>query len=283
MNTSMNRGIIAVLAVWLAASACQFLTGAPQVATVPPQDIAYTAAALALTAQASAIPLPTVETAPQPTEVVETETPAGDKWQWFPSMDSHCRSGPGIQYESLTVLWPGQRLAALGTDESGNWIQVRMQLSTNTCWTRAETGNLSGDASALPVVSIANPVPTATLPKPVASGSDIDVLRVGASQQEGRATVYMDIRNNGPDDFSGLVRLVCTGQSKMRDKPYTQDRITQEDYVDLTIYDRSTGTINSSMETDTASYSYPTIQCTITVPNKLDPNPDNNIGATAIP
>ena len=121
MNKSMHRGIVAVLAVlavWLAASACQFLAGVPQATTVPAQDIAYTVAALALTAQASAMPLPSVETALPKTIVVVT--PLSEEQTWFPSEDSHCRSGPGIQYESITVLWSGQRLAALGRDESGN-------------------------------------------------------------------------------------------------------------------------------------------------------------------
>jgi len=158
-----------------------------------------------------------------------------------------------------------------------------MQLSTNTCWTRAETGNLSGNEDDLPVVSIAHPVSTATLPKPVASGSDIDVLRVGASAQEGRDIIYLDIRNNGPDDFSGLVRIVCTGQSKLRDAPYTQEKITHEDYVDLTISEGLTSTLNTSVETDTASYAYPTIQCTLMVPNNLDGNQKNNSGTTTIP
>jgi hypothetical protein len=282
MNKSMHRGIAALSAAWLAASACQFLTGVSQPPTVSPQDIAYTAAILGLTAQASVMPLPYTGTPAPPTATVEA-TPITQEQTWFPSMDSHCRAGPGIQYESITVLWSGQRLGALGRDEIGNWIQVRMQLSTNTCWTRSETGNLSGNQDDLPVVSIPNPVPTATLPKPVASGSDIDVLRVGASAQEGRDIVYLDIRNNGPDDFSGLVRIVCNGRSKLRDEPYTQEKIGREDYVDLTISEGMTGTINISVETDTASYSYPTIQCTLAVPNNLDANPKNNSGTTTIP
>lgn len=282
MNRSTHRSISAVLAIWLAASACQFLTGAPQPPTVAPQDIAYTAAALALTAQAGAAPVPTQTAVPEPAPTVLPASTAGEQ-TWFPSTDSHCRAGPGIQYESLTVLWSGQRLAALSTDEGWNWIQVRMQRSSKTCWTRSETGNLSGDINSLPVIRISNPIATATLPKPFASGSDADVLRVGASALEGRSVIYIDIRNIGPDDFTGLVRLVCTGQSKMRDAPYTQQRISQEDYVDVTLYAGLTGTINSSLETDTASYSYPTIQCTLALPNNLDPNPKNNTGATAIP
>jgi hypothetical protein len=274
MNACAQRGLAAVLVVWLASPACNFLTGGSQVATVAPGDIAYTAAALALTAQASAVPLPAVETAPPPAQPTQEQT-------WFPSTDSHCRSGPGIQYESLTMLWSGQRLAALGTDATGNWIQVQMQLSTNSCWTRLETGNLSGDQAALPIVSIPDPVPTATLPRLAASGSDIDVLRLGASQQEGRATVYLDIRNNGPDDFAGRARIVCLGKSKLRDQPYTLASIGREDLIDLTISAGMTGTINTTVETDTASFSYPSIQCVIAV--KGDPNTDNNIGLTSIP
>lgn len=226
--------------------------------------------------------MPTETAVPEPVPTV-AQAPTATEQTWFPSTDSHCRAGPGIQYESLTVLWSGQRLAALGTDEGWNWIQVRMQLSSSTCWTRSETGNLSGDMKGLPVVQVSSPIPTATLPKPFASGSDVDVLRVGASALEGRDVVYLDIRNNGPDDFTGLVRLVCAGQSKMRDAPYTQVRIGQEDYLDVTMSAGLTGTINSSLETDTASYSYPTIQCTLSVPNNLDPNPKNNTGATTIP
>ena len=275
MNISMHRGITAVLAIWLAASACQLLAGAPQRPTISPQGIA--SSAVIVTVQVNTMPAPTESAIPERTSTTEELT-------WFPSMDSHCRAGPGIQYESLTVLWAGQRLAALGTDEGWNWIEVRMQLSSNTCWTMSETGNLSGDMSSLPIIHISNPLPTLTLPKPFATGSDIEVLRVGTSALvEGRDIIYMDIRNNGPDDFAGLVRLVCAGQSKMRDTPYTQEEIGQEDYVDITIYSGLTDTINSSLKADTASYSYPTIQCTISVPNNLDPNPKNNTGATNTP
>ncbi len=279
MSKLMHRSIAAALAVWLAGAACQFLAGAPQAPTVPTQDIAYTAAALALTAQAGAA---TEEaTLPPPTQAAE-QAPVADEMTWFPSTDSHCRAGPGIQYESLTVLWSGQRLAALGTDEGWSWVQVRMQQGSQTCWTMSETGNLSGQFGDLPVVAVENPLPTATRPKPAASGSEIQVLRVGASPQEARAVIYLDIRNNGPEDFTGLVRIVCTGQSKMRDEPYTQARIGREDFVDLTIGAGMTGTINTGVETDTASYSYPLIQCTLSVPNDLDANPKDNSGATSI-
>lgn len=282
MNSSMHRGIAAILAIWLAASACQLITGALQPPTVSTQDIVYTATTMAFPTQVSTVPPPTEPVAPTPTPTI-VHAPTAEELTWFPSTDSHCRAGPGIQYASLTVLWSGQRLSALGTDEGWNWVEVRMQLSNNTCWTRSETGNLSGDMNSLPIIHISKPVPTATLPKPFASGSDVDVLRVGASALEGRDVIYMDIRNNGPNDFTGLVRLVCAGQSKLRDTPYTQERVSQDDYVDVTIYAGLTGTINSTLETDTASYSYPVIQCTISVPNNLDPNPKNNTGATAIP
>ena len=279
MNPSMRRGLAAVLAIWLAASACQFLTGVSQAPTIPAQDIAYTAAALALTAQASAVPAPVLETAPPPTSTVEPAPT--EELTWFPSMDSHCRAGPGIQYESLTMLWSGQRLAALGTDESGNWIQVRMQLSTNTCWTRSETGNLSGQMSSLSVISIPDPVPTATMPRLAAAGWDIAVLRVGVSSQEDWGIVYMDIRNNGPDDFSGTVRILCGGKSKLRDQPYTEASISGQGTTDLSIGAGMTGTIDTTLKPETSSYSYPSIQCAVAVPK--DTNPDNNIGVTSVP
>ncbi len=279
MNASMQRGTAAILAAWLAASACSFLSGAPRVPTVSPQDIAYTAAALALTAQAAANPAPRVETpAPLPTEA-PAQIPLEDRWQWFPSTDSHCRAGPGIQYESLTMLWSGQRLAALGTDSTGSWVQVRMPLSTNTCWTLSETGNVSGSFSELPVISIVKPVPTATLPKPAASGADIDVLRLGVSSAEAWGVLYMDIRNNGPEDFQGRVKVVCLGRSQLRDTPYTQASIAREDNIDLLIAHGMAGTINTSLELDTSSYLYPSLQCAIAVPH--DPNSDNNIGKTS--
>ncbi len=270
MNTSVHRGLAAVLAVWLAAMACDFLAGTPT--PIPTQG--------------SPMPVPIIQSAPPvpPTaETVQPPRPTPQELTWFPSVDSHCRSGPGIQYESLTMLWSGQRLSALAVDRDWNWVQVRMQLSTQFCWTRSDTGNLSGDMGQLMVVDITDPVPTATLPKPVRSGSDIDVLRVGASQQEGRAIIYLDIRNNGPADYSGQARVLCVGKSKMRDAPYTQASIRREDIIELGLHAGSSGTINSGVETDTGSYSYPSIQCTITTPGRTDLNPDNNSGKTSIP
>ncbi len=279
MNTSLHRGIAAILAAWMAASACNFLTGAPRVPTVSPEEIANTAAAIALTSQAAAAATPVVETAaPLPTEA-PAQVPVEDRWQWFPSTDSHCRAGPGIQYESLTMLWSGERLSALGTDSTGSWVEVQMPLSTHTCWTPSETGNVSGNFGDLPVVSVANPLPTATRPAPEASGADIDVLRLGVSSQEALGVLYMDIRNNGPEDFSGRVKVVCLGTSKLRDEPYTQASIGREDVFDLKIAAGMTGTLNTTVEIDTATYTYPSLQCAIGVPR--DPNPDNNIGRTS--
>ncbi len=270
MNASMHRGMAAGLAIWLAAISCNYLTGTPT--SIPTQG--------------SPMPVPIIESAPPapPTaETVQPPNPTPQELTWFPSVDSHCRSGPGIQYESLTMLWSGQRLAALAVDPGWNWVQVRMQLSTQPCWTRSDTGNLSGDMSQLLVVDITDPLPTATLPKPVHSGSDIDVLRVGASQQEGRAIIYLDIRNDGPADYSGQARVVCLGKSKMRDAPYTQASIGREGLIELRLSAGSTDTINTGVETDTASYSYPSIQCAIVMPGRVDLNSDNNIGKTSIP
>ncbi len=107
--------------------------------------------------------------------------------------------------------------------------------------------------------------------------SDIEVLKVNADSSGG---VSIDIRNNGPAEFHGQVRVVCIAMGYMRGDPQNQIPFANDESIHINI-SIGTGFFPTSLKLNTAAYSYPSIHCTVGVPD--DPNPNNNAGATVLP
>ncbi len=112
--------------------------------------------------------------------------------------------------------------------------------------------------------------------------SDIEVLNVNATSLQAAGKIYIEIRNNGPQEFNGTLRVSCTGTSVMRAKPEVKVPIAAEQNLAQSI-GLGTGTISTSLTIDPTVMFYPVIQCIVSVPNGQDPNPANNIGAINIP
>lgn len=274
MKSLMPRGAVALLVLWLAATGCSFLSGMAGTPTATPQSNARATAA-ALAAQPIDAPLPSAN--------VPVPVTAGRDPQWSASANGHCRSGPGIQYESVDLLWSGEQLAAVGINADASWVQLRLPLSLATCWTQAAGGTFQGRTGALRVEGVSFPVPTPTLPNPMRRGSDLDVLRVAASPMQASGIVYLDVRNNGPEDFSAQVRILCFATSRLRRPPFTLSTDERQASLRLTLAAGATTTINTDLATDAASYSYPSIDCVLTAFQKHDLNPINNSNSSSVP
>jgi hypothetical protein len=133
------------------------------------------------------------------------------------------------------------------------------------------------------------PTPTVTetsLPPPQGGGSwgptgtDIELIKVGVSSTTGAGNIYLDIRNNGPKEFSGEIEYLCQGTSFMKGQPTIIIPVVYDEKVHITI-SIGTGFVPTNLVVDPSVYTYPVIACTITVPD--DPEPGNNTGTIIIP
>ena len=173
----------------ISVSACT-LTGSPPVITEPNQDptagiqtqvagiVASTAAVQTAVSNAVAGTLAALATntveftlTPSPTFTPtvtfmpsETPTPTFTFTPEIPkvtvSVETNCRSGPGLAYERLGVLPAGHSAEVIGRSSTGDtWI---IRLPSNpviTCWLWGQYATLVGNTTGLPVI---NPPPTPT-------------------------------------------------------------------------------------------------------------------------
>ena len=126
MNKQAARGIRVLLAVWLTGVACNISTVAPQAPAAPSlsqEDLAQTAAALVLTAQAGGSP----SAGPQVQVTVSAE-PAAVPTACQPlataTMNSNLRAGPGTDYEIVGSLMQGEFVTVAGQNQGGTWWYV---------------------------------------------------------------------------------------------------------------------------------------------------------------
>lgn len=143
-----------------------------------------------------------------------------------------------------------------------------------------------------PTQQLPAPQPTSThteLPPPPGGGSwgisksDIEVLKVASSSTTGPGTLYVDIRNNGPKEFSGELHVGCSGMAYVRsDLSLAPVQPNSNENITITI-GLGTGFFYTSLRIDPVSYIYPVIQCVIEVPDDRDPDTSNNSGTLNIP
>ncbi len=80
------------------------------------------------------------------------------------TVETNCRSGPGPQYPSVSVLNVGQQSVVVGTSADHSWWQIEDPRRPGTkCWVWSNTTQVTGDTSAVPVVE-APPPPVAGAP-----------------------------------------------------------------------------------------------------------------------
>ena len=102
------------------------------------------------------------------------------------------------------------------------------------------------------------------------------------SSPDSPGKICIDIRNNGPSQFSGNFHLVCVGTSILRGQPTVQLPVATEESIRNTI-GVGTGTVNTGLTVDPVLYFCPVIQHVIEVPDNRGRNPGNDPGAIGIP
>lgn len=148
----------------IALSACNLPSG--ETATEEVSDLALTVTAQALLLQNS--PTPEFTSTPQFTPTPEnTVTPSVP--QVTVSVNTNCRTGPGVQYEIIDSLLVGQTGTVVGKNSStGYWIINRLN-GSGTCWLFPQYATVSGNTANLPEYPIPpTPTPSKT-PTPTAT------------------------------------------------------------------------------------------------------------------
>ncbi len=98
-----------------------------------------------------------------------TPTPVSS-FDFIPSFNANCHSGPGLNYGVLDVAIMGQSYPLDGRNQDGDW--VRLMLTPNLgCWVGTSTGSASADIARLRVL-ITPPTPTSTSAVSCASYTD---------------------------------------------------------------------------------------------------------------
>ena len=78
---------------------------------------------------------------------------------------TNCRSGPGQNYEIITVFQPGASAEIIGRYPENNWWLINNPFGSGTCWIWGEFAKVSGSYSTVPSVTPPPPA-TAGLPAP---------------------------------------------------------------------------------------------------------------------
>lgn len=89
--------------------------------------------------------VPTVAPPPTAISIPQASLKAGNEFV-------NVRAGPGLSFDKVAELKPGQRAAVLGKSADGAWWQINLPDSPDrTGWVFAEYLDLSGDPASLPV------------------------------------------------------------------------------------------------------------------------------------
>ncbi len=150
----------------LLAAACS-LPGDTQASPTVDQSQIATFAAATLDAQLSAVP-PTPQATPT---LVMTGTPTATITPTYSlpmltvNEDTNCRTGPGQDFEVVTVFRAGKQAEILGRSTSGDYWIVKNPENGAPCWIWGEYVAVSGSLHLLPSMT---PPPTATQSPPEA-------------------------------------------------------------------------------------------------------------------
>ncbi|GAB4422845.1 MAG: hypothetical protein Kow002_12350 [Anaerolineales bacterium] len=168
------------------ALACN-LPSAPQ--TEPPPggdaDLIATQTSLALTQAAlegsPTLPSPDPEITPTITST-PTITPTGTPTvpMVSVSVDTNCRTGPGVVYDYLTALLVGEKAQVIGKYTSVSPSYWIIKKGATTCWLWGQYATVEGDLSGIPEMvppPSPTPPPTSTPTTPAAAG-DLRIIEI---------------------------------------------------------------------------------------------------------
>ncbi len=109
---------------------------------------------------ALAVPVVTPPDAPTP---APSPTPDPGATLTIPAGGTNVRSGPGLDFEVLGRLDEGDSFPVTGQDETGDWWQIEYAAGEGgVAWVAAAVVEFSGNPSALPVVTVLDPLATPT-------------------------------------------------------------------------------------------------------------------------
>ena len=156
-----------ILSLWLSACTLPGLSSEPSL-----EDQAATLVAMTLNA-----PVPgQAELTPQASLPANSPTPAingGPTGTITPTFSvpmlkvedpTNCRSGPGRNFDVITVFQSGASAEIVGRSPDSTWWLINNPFGSGTCWISAEFATISGSESTVNVVT--PPPATADLPAP---------------------------------------------------------------------------------------------------------------------
>lgn len=126
------------------------------------------------------------------------------------STATNCRNGPGIPYDIVGALSPGQNGVIAAQSSVNNYVLIQNPSGGPNCWLWLQHATISGDISSLPVVTPPpSPTPTFT-PTP-----EIDWTGNWTTSDDGVTTYSMSVTQTGNSITatlnSGAVTLTATG------------------------------------------------------------------------
>lgn len=166
MNFS-KKILITGLVLILGLSACNLPSQAPGTGT-PGTEIAETATALALTfiaqsSQVAATDIPSSTPFPTDTSTI-VPTSTSSIPMVTVSVNTNCRTGPGIIYDLIGGLLVGEQAVVVGKFSAGNYWIINNPDSSGTCWLWGQYATVTGNTAGLPeYAQPPTPTPTFTL------------------------------------------------------------------------------------------------------------------------
>jgi hypothetical protein len=177
------------------------------------ETLAVINAANTIAAQTLAAPEETEETAiteEQATPLPPTETPidlptATLAFTATPSVpmvqvsvDTNCRTGPGIIYDWVSVLQVGQEAEVIARNADGNYWVIQKPGGAGTCWLWGNYATVQGPTASLPVWDAPptpTPLPTNTLtPMPTSIPALTRILRLTSPYMRGDDVLLLQQR-----------------------------------------------------------------------------------------
>jgi len=162
------RIFYALVAIFLAASACSLPTAA-QPTAIPPTSAPPTSAALPTQLESTSTPEPTIQfvpgtETPTPTQGItetatlevgvfptDTLTPTLEPVYADVMKETNCRTGPGGHYNLVATYQAGIKLEVIGRDLGGGFIYVQNpDKPEEQCYVLSNNVKITGDPSVLP-------------------------------------------------------------------------------------------------------------------------------------
>jgi hypothetical protein len=179
----MKRIISMLIAAGVLVSSCNIPT------SIGTDPAVSTSAALTVQAALTAGPLASA-TAAAPGSV--TITPTFSEPVITVGEVTNCRTGPGINYERITQITPGEQIKIIGVFGTNYWV---VSSNAGVCWVSAEFSTPMGSVQAVPTVT-APATPTGNAP----DGVSLQKWDIFCNYQTDRADVALRWADKGDDE-----------------------------------------------------------------------------------